>query len=229
MKKLRVFCFLVFGLLLVGGLFMPKASVFAQSDIPKSVTVTLQTPVYKEPKTTSQMFTKSDNTVVYLLEGTTLSVDTTFENDMFYKVSIYQIIEDAKDGDFGYVLISQTLDSNIQSPAKKLDANAKIKNNNSQIFEYDPNTKTYTAVQGLTLNQDTPVRVLDGYDQNKEYTYISFSNSKNEIVFYYIQTTNLSVSGVNYSVIVAIIILISCAGIVAAVFGVKAKKSKKKR
>lgn len=227
MKKLKAFCLLVICFLLAGGI-LPQATVFANT-IPSSVTVTLQTPVYTQPSLTSSMFTKQDNSVIYLAQGTTLTVDTTFKHDMFYKVIVYKVIETAKDGDFGYVLKSQTLNSSIQSPAKKLEANATVKNNNSQIFEYNQNTNTYTLVENLTLNQDTPVRVLDGYDANKEYTYISFTNLNGEIVFYYIQTINLAVNGINYSVLIAIIILISCAGIIAAMLGIKSKKSKKQK
>lgn len=217
----------MFCLLIVGSFVNLGPTTFASSNIPSQVTVTLQTPVYKQAKLTSEVYTNQD-TIIYLSVGTTLNVDTSFTDGMFYKVDIYNIISNAVDGDFGYVLKSQTLDSTVKSPAKKLVANAKVKNDNSKIYTYDYAEDKYNPVTDIVLNKGTDVRILDGYDKNKTYTFISFVNQDNEIVSYYIETTNLEVSGVSYTVIVAIIILISCAGIVGAIFGVKLKKSKKK-
>ena len=79
------------------------------------------------------------------------------------------------------------------------------------------------------MNKDTKVRILDGYNKKKEFTYISFYDSNDDIVSYYIKTSDLSVNGVNYSLIIGIISLISCISVILIVFGIKGKKKKKRK
>lgn len=227
MKKLLstfMFVFVVFALFL-GQNF--NQTIFAKTEIPENVTITLETGIFTQASLNSPMLNQQNN-MVKLSVGTKLDVDTTFVdvNGLFYKVSIFEIITGATDGDFGYVLIAHTIDSATKSPQKKLDANAKIKNDNSKIYTKDPTTSIFNETE-ITLNKNTEVRILDGYNKNKEYTYISFLNSDKEIVSYYIKTIDLLVVGVNYSLIVGISILIACITIVLTVLGIKSKNKKK--
>ena len=195
------------------------------STIPSKVKTLSQTPIYSEASILSDFVKDSQNNDVYLQENTTLVVDTNFADTKFYKISLYQIVEGKTQSDFGYVLISQTLDANILSPTAKLDTNAKIKNDNTVLYDlkdenYNPN--------GKTLKAKTNIRVLDGYDKNKEYTYISYQTDDGQIYYCYAKTKDIQVEGVNYSVIVAVSILIAWASLLLIVFGLKGKKKKKK-
>lgn len=210
-------------------------NVFA-INTPNSVTVIANTYIYKDHDIKSEMFTKivgsgesQTEEYVVLKTGTVLNVDNSSPEDykLFYTVFIFGIIDGATETDVGYVLKAHTLDSSISSPEKRLDTNATIKNDNVILYTYDQITKTYKNTD-ITLKSNTGVRILDGYDKKKEYTYISYQNDDGEILSYYIKTSDLSVKGVNYSVIIAISTLVTCVAILGIVFGIWGKKKKKK-
>lgn len=217
MKKIIVVCMIICSLLFLGSNF---ASSFAYAtNIPSQIKTTLTTNIYEQANIKS-------NIIKQLETGVVLNVDTAFLNDTFYKISIYNIVENSQETDFGYVMKAHCLDASINSPQKQLDYNAKIKNDNAYVFEYDQITNSYNKVN-ISLNKNTKIKILDGYDKNKTYTYISFYNEDDDIVSYYVKTTDISVDGINYSVIVAISTLITCAVIISIVFGLKGKKRKK--
>ena len=208
---------IICSLLFLGSNF---ASSFAYAtNIPSQIKTTLTTNIYEQANIKS-------NIIKQLETGVVLNVDTEFLNDTFYKISIYNIVENSQETDFGYVMKAHCLDASINSPQKQLDYNAKIKNDNAYVFEYDQITNSYNKVN-ISLNKNTKIKILDGYDKNKTYTYISFYNEDDDIVSYYVKTTDISVDGINYSVIVAISTLITCAVIIYIVFGLKGKKRKK--
>lgn len=208
---------IICSLLFLGSNF---ASSFAYAtNIPSQIKTTLTTNIYEQANIKS-------NIIKQLETGVVLNVDTEFLNDTFYKISIYNIVENSQETDFGYVMKAHCLDASINSPQKQLDYNAKIKNDNAYVFEYDQITNSYNKVN-ISLNKNTKIKILDGYDKNKTYTYISFYNEDDDIVSYYVKTTDISVDGINYSVIVAISTLITCAVIISIVFGLKGKKRKK--
>ncbi len=208
---------IICSLLFLGSNF---ASSFAYAtNIPSQIKTTLTTNIYEQANIKS-------NIIKQLETGVVLNVDTEFLNDTFYKISIYNIVENSQETDFGYVMKAHCLDASINSPQKQLDYNAKIKNDNAYVFEYDQITNSYNKIN-ISLNKNTKIKILDGYDKNKTYTYISFYNEDDDIVSYYVKTTDISVDGINYSVIVAISTLITCAVIISIVFGLKGKKRKK--
>lgn len=197
-----------------------QKTVYANEDPQKVKVVANQTIVYKEPSITSEILIEK---CVY---GTVFDVvsDDAIDYKLFYKVSVVGLIED-QTITVGYILKSHTLDSTISSPTKALDDNATIKNDNAVVYELVE--QQYVATQ-KTLPKDTKIRVLDGYDSSKEYTFVSFTEN-DIIVSYYVKTVDVQVYGVNYSLIVAIMTLITCACALSIVFGIKAKKKKKKK
>ena len=203
-------------------------NVVYASSVPSEVRTLTQTPLYSQNNIKSEIVKNSQNQDVILEENTILTVDTTFLDTMFYKVKIYNIVDNAQENDFAFVLIAQTLNSVIISPEQKLNANAIISKDNSPIYNYDSNAKIYSQTE-KNLNKDTPVRILDGYDSNKTYTYISYQNENGEIIYCYVLTSTLSVEGINYSVIVAISILIACVSLILIIFGLKGKKKHKNK
>ena len=204
----------------------PMLNNFAYaSNIPSKVKTLTKTPVYSEASILSDFVKDNNDSDVYLEENVVLNVYTNFADTKFYKVSLYQVVDGKGQDDFGYVLISQTLDTSIMSPTAKLDTNAKIKNDDAVL--YDLQNETYTP-NGKTLKKDTKVRILDGYDKNKEFTYISYQTDNGDIFYSYIKTIDLYVEGINYSVIVAVSTLVACISVLLIVFGFKGKKKKKR-
>ena len=191
------------------------------SDEPTKIRVVAnQTIIYKEPSITSDVIISN---CVY---GTVFDVvsDDTIDYKLFYKISIAGMVQD-QTIEFGYILKSHTLDCEIYSPKKVLDDNAVVKTDNAVVYQLVNNE--FVATQ-KTLAKDTKLRVLDGYDSKKEYTFVSFLEN-DDIVSYYLKTSDVDAHGINYSLIVAIMTLITCACALSIVFGVKAKKKKKKR
>ena len=200
---------------------------------PEKVKVTLATYIYseiyvedklQEPTLTNPLI-QVDGKDFKLAVHTELTVDVSYSNDMFYRINLFNVVPEKTENDFGFVLIAHTMNSKDNSPIKKLDFNAKVKNDNSQI--YTKNSLGEFSPDEFVLNKNTQVRILDGYDKKKEYTYISFYNENNDIVSNYIKTSDLSVSGVNYSLIIGILSLISCVSVILIVFGIKGKKKNK--
>lgn len=201
-------------------------NIFAYNKKPSQVYTTLETSLYKLPNITSDCIKDSSNKIIYLKTGTTLSIvqDYTDTNDMFYKINIFGIIPEADETDTAFVLIAHTADISSKSPQKKLDYNAKVKNDNSIIYQKSGDNYIETST---VLNSGTNVRILDnGYKNKSEYTYISFYSNDNTIVSYYIKTTNLHADGINYTIIAACFTLFACVSIILALLGVKKKKSK---
>ena len=192
-----------------------------------SVTVLTPTPLYKEASIKSEIIFAS------LEVNTVLTLDNSYQqNDqMFYRVLVSGIIEGANENDVGYVLRAHTLDSTITSPERALDDNGKIKYDNTVVYTrtlaLESDEYVYTKIDNIVLNKDTPIEVLDGYDKNKPYTYIAFYGENGDIVRYYVETKNLSVPGINWSIIVAISTLITCVTILTIILGIKGKKKKK--
>ena len=195
--------------------------------IPAKVRVVLPTYIYIANSITSEIY-KKDGKDLLIDVNTVLIVDTTYEDGTFYKVCIEKIIDEkTSNDDYGYVLIAHVMDADKKSPEKKLDSNAKIKNDNTITYLKNEKTSEYNDTI-VTLNKGTKVRILDGYDKKKEFTYISFYDNENNIVSYYVKTKDLDVKGVNYSLIVGISSLAACVSVILILLGVKGKKKKNK-
>ena len=213
----------VFIFLLTLMLIVPTTSLtsFFASDEPTQVRVVAnQTMVYKEPSITSPvLLTNCEYGMVF-----DVVADDSIDYKLFYQVSVVGKVED-ETIKVGYILKAHALDCEISSPTKSLDDNAIIRSDNTVVYELVDNQYVQTT---KTLAKDTKIRVLDGYDKSKEYTFISFVENQ-VIVSYYVKTVDIEVHGINYSLIVAIMTLITCACALSIVFGIKAKKKKRKQ
>ncbi len=194
--------------------------------IPTKVSVVLPTYVYTENDIKSEIY-KQNGQDLQLSVNTVLIVNTTFEDSTFYSVCLENVVEGKTSGDYGFVLIAHVIDADKKSPEKKLDSNAKIKNDNTIAYLKNGTTDEYSET-GITLNKGTKVRILDGYDKKKEFTYISFYDNDNNIVSYYVKTKDLDVKGVNYSLIVGISSLTACVSVILILLGINGKKKKNK-
>lgn len=190
-----------------------SSGVFAQTD---SVRVVCdQTLVYSAPDITSE-------TLMTATYGTEFSIvsDEVVDYKLFYKISLVGHLNTPSEG---YILKAHTLNSEISSPKMTLSDNAWVKSETAVVYNLVGEEFVDT---GITLGKDTKIRVLNGYDQSKTYTHIAFVKDDN-IVYYYLKTADIGVSGINYLIIVAIMTLITCACALSIVFGLKAKKKKK--
>lgn len=224
-KSIKFVCLILLCCLSIFPIFGDIAFASANK-IPAKVKVVLPTYIYIENRVTSEIC-KKDGQNLQLDVNTVLIVDKTYEDSTFYKVCLENVIEGKTGDDYGFVLIAHVIDADKKSPEKKLDSNAKIKNDNSIVYLKNDTTNEYDATS-ITLNKGTKVRILDGYDKKKEFTYISFYDSDNNIVSYYIKTKDLDVKGVNYSLIVGISSLTACVSVILILLGVKGKKKKNK-
>ena len=216
MKKYTLF--IVFALVFCA-LFPLSKNTNIYAEEPTTVRVVAnQTDIYSAPNITSEILVSG------IKQGIVLTVvsDAVVDYKLFYKVSLdgYETSQTE-----GYVLKSHTLDTSITSPEKSLDDNAKIKNDNTIV--YDLVGEEYVATD-IILSKNEKIRILDGYDTSKEFTYISFIKDEN-IVSYYVKTENIEVVGINYTIIVAVMTLITCASVLSIVLGIKAKKKRKKK
>ena len=130
------------------------------------------------------------------------------ENVTVETATLHEVLKiSGEDGDFyvveknkitGYVLKTLVISNSQKSPVKKLDTNATTKNDSLLFTKPDKQSPA-----NKTLSKDTPVKILDGYDKDKEFTMISFQ--ENETVYtYFVETKNLSVPGINYTAIIAV-------------------------
>lgn len=213
--------FLLIVLLLITAVY-PSAKLAHASDIPTQVRVVAnQTYVYKQASVTSEIVATK---CVY---GTVLNVkrwDSLAER--FYEVYLNTLGDEFNEEDTGYVLKAHVIDNAISSPKKLLDYNAVVKSENAVIYQKEQNAFKETSIN---LIKDTKVRILDGYDKNKQFTYISFLNEDSDIVSYYIKTSDLYVKGINYSIITAVSIMITCLIIISIFVGFSKKKKIKQK
>ena len=226
MKKIALFC--LFCMIAVLALCPQiKLVSFADENDIESVTVLTPTAIYKEASLKSEIYI--DNVAA----NTVLKLDNSSPqtDEMFYKVFVFGVVENTTQSDTGYVLKAHTLDSTITSPSRTLDENGKINNDATPVYEkilvQSTNEYVYQKVDNILLKKDTPISVLDGYEKSRPYTYIAFYGENGDIVRYYVETKNLSVPGINWSIIVAISTLVTCLTILSIIFGIKGRKKKK--
>ena len=125
----------------------------------------------------------------------------------------------------GFVYANHCMDMELASPTEFLDYNGKIKSESANVY-YKVN-ESFSKFENITLIKDTEIRILDGYDIDKEYTLVSFIY-ENANFTYYIKTTDITPYGVSRTLIVAISIIITCISLILLLFGSSFKKLKKK-
>lgn len=137
----------------------------------------------------------------------------------YYKIALADVVG----FDSAYVLKSQVVDANVNSPQKRLDTNATIA---KQGNVYVLNENTYEQTEEV-LKEGTKVKILSGYDKQKEYTQIQYQLEDGDIVTAYIKTECLKTSGISRTLIGTILIIITTISLVLIIFGVGGKRKKK--
>lgn len=126
----------------------------------------------------------------------------------------------------GYVLSSTVVKSDNVELKVNFQSNAKL---NAICFVYDIfgnsyNHMTYNG-ENIQLDKDTPIKLLNGYDKNSEYTQVSFEFD-NKIITGYVKTANVKIGGFNYYFLIAIFLLFI---IFSTVIPIVVKNWKKKK
>ncbi|MDD4685834.1 MAG: SH3 domain-containing protein [Clostridia bacterium] len=159
-----------------------------QNNEPEQIKViTNKANVYAEADINSSVLYEAQYGEIFLVQ--------VIENN-FYKISF--------DDNIGYILIAYVLDINIKSPKIYLDTNA-IVTHESKVYSLEG----YAEVSDIVLFKETRVKVLNGYDIDKQYCKISFLHN-DEVVTYYISTSNITSDGVSTRTIISITLMIVC-------------------
>ena len=201
MKKLMTLLLIV--------LFFPVGIVFADDAFPFEGRI-----IYNSAKiySTTEIFSLSQTE----LEDVTLRtlslhevVNINGESGDFYTLEI--------DGQTGYILKTLVINNNEKSPVKVLETNAEI----AATCDLYKTTDDLTPIR--SLEKGVKVRILNGFDNKREFTQISFQEN-GTIYTYYVKTSALKVKGVNYTTIIAVTTIL--AGISIALIIIKIVKPK---
>ena len=145
--------------------------------------------------------------------------------DLLSALNYYEVVlVDVTDHSVGYVLKSQAVNAEIQSPQKELASNATV---NKESIVYTFNGTDYIQTQ-TKLQAGTPIRILSGYDGEKDYTHIQYTDENKNIVTAYLKTDDIHVTGVSRATIAAVIIIVTTISLALIIFGISGKKRKKK-
>jgi len=136
-----------------------------------------------------------NSTILYQANYGEIFSVVSIEGD-FYQINLNDNI--------GYVLMAYALDVNIKSPEVFLDTNATV-THESRVYSLD----AYAEIPDIVLPVETRVKVLDGYDINKQYCKISFSYN-DEVLTYYIPTSNIVSDGISTRTIISITLITVC-------------------
>lgn len=168
------------------------------------------------------VFSKADESsqiIATFIYGTKLQVIDE-END-FYKISF----ENNNVEELGYVLKSFVLNTNITSQIIYIDTNATIVKT----------CKTYDFINGqyieksTTLENNTRVKLLNGYNSNIPYQQISYQLNE-KIITCYIPTNSVEADGLNQRALIAFMLIIVCVSLFLILYGFyRGKKNKKIR
>jgi len=134
----------------------------------------------------------------------------------------YQVqITDVPGYESGYVLKSQVVGADVQSPKKELNINATI---NQECDIYILNGTDYEKT-GEKLASGTKIRWLKNVDN---YSQIQYTDAQQNIITAYVLINVVGFSGISRATIGAVIIIITTVSLVLIIFGISGKKKKKK-
>lgn len=122
--------------------------------------------------------------------------DVLEEYDQTYKISINDTS--------GFILKSMAIDNQISSPQKSLNYNAEVIAD-ANVFEKVG--EDYNALE-IRLKKGDKVCILDGYDQKKQYTFVSFYDG-DVLCNCYIKTEVLKAYGISTTLVVSISVLVA--------------------
>ena len=210
MKKLLA---LICAILILGA--FGASPVQAEDSLPESVRViTVSTRIYNSASLDD--IKMGGEQEVRAVHGDVFSVlSLTVAENSFYEISY--------NGASAYILKAHVLDTSVKSSNVKLDTNASLRLE-TMVYEYNGTSFSET---GITLESGTRIKLLDGLNQDADYTRISFELNE-ETLTYYVPTSNITADGMSAAGITAITLIIACTSLLLILFGFKGRKKKKK-
>lgn len=187
----------------------------AEDTLPESVRViTVSTRIYNSASLDDIKMDGEQE--VRAVHGDVFSVlSLTVAENSFYEISY--------NGASAYILKAHVLDTSVKSSNVKLDTNASLRLE-TMVYEYNGTSFSET---GITLESGTRIKLLDGLNQDADYTRISFELNE-ETLTYYVPTSNITADGMSAAGITAITLIIACTSLLLILFGFKGRKKKKK-
>lgn len=142
------------------------------------------------------------------------------------ELSFYQV--KLPSGGVGYIL-SNAASREASSLNRGLDPNAKILNHDTPVYSIavaaEENLLTIDG-ENIKLNQYQEVKIIDGYDKNKEFNQIMFEIN-GTIYTGFVKSSDLIVEGFNGTIILIIFIFLLVASIILSIILTTRKKRKK--
>ena len=219
MKKIFSILFLIcLGLLSLSFLQTNQKTVFAETTN-QVVVIFNSSTIFKEASSSSEV-------VDEVLFGTNLVLE---DENLFYDgtVSFYKVNNNGK---IGYI-VSNAVIKETEFLEKKLDPNAKIIKKNVNIYvDKNDSEESKLKIDGkeVVLKQYQEVKIIDGYDKNKEYNKIMFELD-GKILTGYVKSENLIVEGFNGTIILVIFIFLLVVSIIVSIILTTRKKRKKSK
>ncbi len=132
-------------------------------------------------------------------------IDTSLnpDNENFYYVKITN--ENGIYIESGYILKTACIDNSLSSPQKQLSTNAKIIAS-ANIYTFDG--ENYVQIPELKLDEGIRVKIISGWDKNKEYTQITYQIEDGPLITNYVKTSTLNPDGIDYSIVLAITFIV---------------------
>lgn len=197
---------LIFGLLLIGvfGVLSQPISFVSAESAESEEFVKIIVNSTKLYKTTNLPAGEHESlTVDFAEEYKLLQEDVQGINEIkFVKVEK----EGFGDG-YGFLISTHIIKKSQDSLKYKLDTNAKINKDNAKFFIRDEDK--YIEVDGTTLNTETKVKLVDGYDKSKTYLK-AMVEIGDRIEVGYLHINDIEVSKISVETILAIVIFAFC-------------------
>lgn len=224
MKKCFIFFFLAFASILIPAIFFYGNSINnlnVNFQVFFKTQTSLQTKINKNAffqKNTVTLFESFPEKVkiimncVSVYESANLNSNTignAFFKEIFNVIAIEENFYKIEyNSTIGYILTAYAMDFSISSPIINLDTNASLIRD-SYVYEYNNEQHKYEIVEDIKLKANTRIKILSGYNLNKEYCKVSFQVDE-EILTFYILTTNILTDGINSRTIIAITLIVVC-------------------
>ena len=217
MKKLALIFLLTFGIAMLLGSILPKQFSYAEQTSCVKV-ITNYANVYEDHSTSSKVLFVATHKDKFSVAS---EVPLTFGNESFYQIFYGE-------NSTGYVLANQVVLNPNTNISNLITPNAHFKKKVTSAEFYVYSNAKYELFCTMEVSPKTPIRIIDGYNKNKEFTLVQVL-IEDEIANLYIQTDTIRPMGIPIWLKVVLYVLSSLAvGALITFVTLHAKKISKK-
>lgn len=176
--------------------------------------------------TSSFMFADTIPTEIKVISDTAEVYETADTTSTVIKTALfsekYEVVDIS--GDFYEIEITTTqngliqtafcMDSSFKPIESILDTNAIITRESNVYIKYGTQ---YTQVSGITLSENTRVKLLSGADGTSEYSFITFS-ADGELLTYYVLSDNIDADGFPLRTLIALMLIVTCVALFLIIY-----------